>query len=422
MGTRHGVVQVSIPELDACRADAHCTVGVSRYGYPDGLPSEDLSANGHPAGWTMNNGELWFATKKGVAIADPSQIQINPIAPPAAIERLLVDDVEMPLTRQGITISPGHRILTIEYAGLSFRAPSRINFRYMLEGFDRQWMTVGSRRSAYYTNLPPGQYRFLVQAAGRDGLWNGATAEIRFIVQPPYYRRLWFYLLVLIAAAALVALVYRLRLRRLQREFDAVLMERTRIAREIHDTLAQDFVGISLQLEVAAQTLARGEVSAARNQIDETRVMVREGLDDARQSIWELRAVSAKDSLPTRLGRIIQRAGQRGLKAECRVGGTYRPLAPELEEEILRIAGEAVTNVLKHAGAKSVSVDLQYSPHRLFLRVDDDGRGFDVAAVSSIDGHFGLKGMRERTATIAGQLKIESLTGKGTSVTMEVNI
>ena len=119
---------------------------------------------------------------------------------------------------------------------------------------------------------------------------------------------------------------------------------------------------------------------------------------------------------------IIQRAGQRGLKAECRVGGTYRPLAPELEEEILRIAGEAVTNVLRHADAKTVSVDLQYSPHRLFLRVEDDGRGFDVAAVSSIDGHFGLKGMRERTATIAGQLKIESLTGQGTSVTMEVNI
>jgi signal transduction histidine kinase len=217
-------------------------------------------------------------------------------------------------------------------------------------------------------------------------------------------------------------LVYRLRLRQLQREFNAVLMERNRIAREIHDTLAQDFVGISLQLEVAAQTLARGEVSTARDQIDETRTMVREGLDDARQSIWELRAVSAKDSLPTRLGRIMDRAGQRGLTAECRVGGTYRPLPPELEEEILRIAGEAVANVLKHAGANTVSVDLQYSPHRVFLRVADDGCGFDVAAVSTIDGHFGLKGMRERAATIAGHLKVESLTGEGTSVTMEVNI
>jgi signal transduction histidine kinase len=283
-------------------------------------------------------------------------------------------------------------------------------------------MTVGSRRTAYYTNLQPGSYRFLVQAASRDGLWNGAAAEIRFTVKPPYYRRLWFYLLVLVAVAGLVVLVYRLRLRRLRREFNAVLMERNRIAREIHDTLAQDFVGISLQLEVAAQTLARGEVSSARDQIDETRTMVREGLDDARQSIWELRAVSAKDSLPTRLGRIMERAGQRGLKAECRVGGTYRPLPPELEEEILRIAGEAVSNVLRHACATIVSVDLQYSPHRLFLRVADDGCGFNVNAVSSDDGHFGLKGMRERAATITGQLKVESLTGEGTSVTMEVNI
>jgi signal transduction histidine kinase/ligand-binding sensor domain-containing protein len=422
MGTRHGVVQVSVGALRACGADVHCTVGVSRYGYPDGLPSEDLSASGHPAAWTMIDGELWFATNRGVAIADPLKIRQNPLAPCVAIERLLVDDVEMPLTSESTTISPGHTRITIEYAGLSFRAPSRINFRYMLEGFDPQWITVASRRTAYYTNLPPRSYRFLVQAASRDGLWNGATGEIRFTVEPPYYRRRWFYLLVLASVVGLMVLVYRLRLRRLQREFNSVLMERNRIAREIHDTLAQDFVGISLQLEVVAQTLARGEVSTARKQIDETRVMVREGLDDARQSIWELRAVSAKDSLPTRLGRIIQRAGQRGLKAECRVGGTYRPLPPALEEEILRIAGEAVTNVLRHAGANTVSVDLQYSPHRLFLRVADDGCGFDASAVSSIDGHFGLKGMRERAATIAGHLKVESLTGEGTSVTMEVNI
>jgi signal transduction histidine kinase len=150
--------------------------------------------------------------------------------------------------------------------------------------------------------------------------------------------------------------------------------------------------------------------------------MVREGLDDARQSIWELRAVSAKDSLPTRLGRIAQRAGERGLKAECRVGGTYRELPREVEEEVLRIAGEAVANVLRHANASTVSVDLQYSPHRLLLRIVDDGCGFDVGAASSVDGHFGLKGMRERASTIDGRLKIESLTGEGTSVTMEVNL
>jgi ligand-binding sensor domain-containing protein len=422
MGTRHGVAQVSVAALDACGADVQCDLAVSRYGYPDGLPSEDLSASGHPAAWRMSDGELWFATTKGVAIADPSQIQKNPAAPLVAIERFLVNDVEIPLTEGSRSISPSPTRVTIEYAGLSFRAPSRINYRYMLEGFDRHWITAGSRRTAYYTNLQPGSYRFLVEAAGRDGVWAGAAAEVRFSVEPPYYRRWWFYLLVLVAACGLVLLMYRLRLRRLRREFNAVLTERTRIAREIHDTLAQNFVGVSLQLEVVAQTLARGDLSTARGQVDATRVMVREGLDDARQSIWELRAVSAKDSLPTRLGRIVQRAGERGLKAECRVGGTYRALPHELEEEILRIAGEAVANVVRHANASTVSVDLQYSPHHLLLRVVDDGRGFDVAAVSTIEGHFGLKGMRERASTIDGQLKIESLTGEGTSVTMEVNL
>jgi signal transduction histidine kinase/ligand-binding sensor domain-containing protein len=422
MGTRHGVAQVSIAMLEGCGADQHCTVGVSRYGYPDGLPSEDLSASGHPAASKIRGGELWFATSRGIAIVDPSQIQRNPVAPPVAIERLLVDDLEIPLTDGSATISPGHARVTIEYAGLSFRAPSRIRFRYMLDGFDRHWTMAGSRRTAYYTNLPPGSYRFLVEAASSDGLWNGTSADIRFSVEPPYYRRWWFYLVVLAAVGGLIVLLYRLRLRRLQREFNAVLIERNRIAREIHDTLAQDFVGVSLQLEIVAQMLARNDVSGARSQIDTTRKLVREGLDDARQSIWELRAVSAKDSLPTRLGRVIQRAGERGLSAECRVGGTYRALPQEFEDEILRIAQEAVTNVVRHAGASTVAVDLRYSPESLLLRIVDDGCGFDVAAASSNDGHFGLKGMRERAAMIAGQLEIESLTGKGTRVTMNVGI
>jgi signal transduction histidine kinase/ligand-binding sensor domain-containing protein len=422
MGTRHGVAQASIAMLERCGVDPHRTVGVSRYGYPDGLPSEDLSASGHPAATKTRGGELWFATSMGVAILNPSQIQKNPVAPPVAIERLLVDDSEMPLTDGSAKISSGHTRVTIEYAGLSFRAPSRIRFRYMVEGFDRHWTTAGSRRTAYYTNLAPGPYRFLVEAASSDGLWNGKSADIRFAIEPPYYRRWWFYLVVLTAAGGLIVLLYRLRLRRLQHEFNAVLTERTRIAREVHDTLAQDFVGVSLQLELVAQMLARNDFSAARSQIDTTRKLVREGLDDARQSIWELRAVSAKDSLPTRLGRVIQRAGERGLKAECRVGGTYRALPQELEDEILRIAQEAVTNVVRHAGASTVSVDLRYSPESLLLRIADDGCGFDVAAASSNDGHFGVKGMRERAEKITGQLEVESLTGKGTRVTMNVGI
>ena len=422
MGTRHGVAQASIAMLESCGADPHCNVGVSRYGYPDGLPSEDLSASGHPAASKTRGGELWFATSRGVAIVDPSHIQKNPVAPPVAIERLLVDDIETPLTDATTKIPPGHTRVTIEYAGLSFRAPSRIRFRYMLDGFDRHWTIAGSRRTAYYTNLPPGSYRFLVEAASSDGLWNGTNADIRFSVEPPYYRRWWFYLIVLVAAGGLIVLLYRLRLRRLQREFNVVLTERTRIAREIHDTLAQDFVGVSLQLELVAQMLSRSDLAAARSQIDTTRKLVQEGLDDARQSIWELRAVSAKDSLPTRLGRVIQRAGERGLKAECRVGGTYRALPQELEDEILRIAQEAVTNVLRHAAASTVSVDLRYSPESLLLRIVDDGCGFDVARASPNDGHFGLKGMRERAAMIAGKLEVESLTGKGTRVTMNVEI
>ncbi|MEO6805828.1 MAG: two-component regulator propeller domain-containing protein [Edaphobacter sp.] len=422
MGTEHGVAEVSTAALNECGTDMRCTVPMSRYGYLDGLPSEDLAANGHPASWKMKNGELWFATPRGVAIVDPSRIGKNPVAPPVAIERFLVDDVEIPLTEKNIRIAPGNARVTIAYAGLSFRAPSQIGFRYMLEGFDQHWTAVGSRRAAYYTNLPPGSYRFRVQAASSDGLWNGASADISFTVERPYYRRWWFYLLILIVVGGLILLLHRLRLRRLQREFNMVLAERNRMAREIHDTLAQDFVGVSLQLEMVAQTLTRGDLPTARGQIDATRTLVREGLEDARQSIWELRAVSAKDSLPTRLSRIVKRAGERGLKAECRVGGTYRPLPPQREEEVLRIAQEAVSNVLRHAGASTLSVDLHYSSKSLRLRIEDDGCGFDVAAASTTGDHFGLKGMQERAAMINGRMQVESLTGKGTSMTIDVDI
>ena len=422
MGTRHGVAQTSIATLGGCGTDEHCVVGVSRYGYPDGLSGEDFSASGHPAALKLSNGELWFATPRGVAIVNPSQILKNSGAPPVAIERLLVDDIEMPLVDGGAKISPGRTRVNIEYAGLSFRTPSRIRFRYMLEGFDRKWTDVGSRRTAYYTNLPPGSYRFFVQAANSDGLWIGESAEIHFSVEPPYYRRWWFYLLVLAAVSCLIVLLYRLRVRRLQHEFNVVLIERNRIAREIHDTLAQDFVGVSLQLEVVAQALARNDISLARSQIDTARGVVREGLDDARQRIWELRAVSAKDSLPTRLGRVMQRAADRGLKTECRVGGAYRQLPQKFEDEVLRIAQEAVTNVVRHAGAHSVLADLQYSPKHLVLRIVDDGCGFDGATAPLDGGHFGLTGMQERTAMINGRLKVESLTGQGTSVTMDVDI
>ena len=135
---------------------------------------------------------LWFATRKGVAIVDPTHVSENQTPPPVVIERFTVDDTNWKLTDKEGTIPPGHVRYAFEYAALSYVSPSRVRYRYILEGFDKEWTQAGSRRNAYYTNLPPRRYRFRVQAANEDGVWNEEGAELSFVVKPPFYRTLWF--------------------------------------------------------------------------------------------------------------------------------------------------------------------------------------------------------------------------------------
>jgi signal transduction histidine kinase len=223
--------------------------------------------------------------------------------------------------------------------------------------------------------------------------------------------------------AALVILLYRLRLRRLHSQFQAVLAERNRMAREIHDTLAQSFVGVSVQLELTAQLLTQSQIAAAGQQIDRTREYVREGLAEARRSIWDLRAITAQHTLPTRLTQLAEQASTENLPIHLDIGGTYRPLDPAFEDEILRIAQETLSNAARHANASHVSIDLRYHSNRLTLTITDDGRGFEASDDSlPAKGHFGLQGMRERAAQIHAQIFIESSPGLGTTIKLEAPI
>jgi signal transduction histidine kinase/ligand-binding sensor domain-containing protein len=423
LSSTRGITRVSASSLIACGSSPGCNPHPAYYGRTDGMPTEEASAIGHPAAWKTAQGLLWFATRKGVAVTDPNHLTENHTAPPVVMERFTVDDIELPLSAGGQSIPPGHNSFAFQYAGLSYLAPAKVHYRYILEGLDKQWTEAGSRRIAYYTNLPPRHYRFRVQTANDDGTWNEAGAQIAFYVRPPFYRRIWFLLLIILLLAALVILLYRLRVRRLQSQFQAVLAERNRVAREIHDTLAQSFVGVSVQLELTAQLLAQSQITAAGKQIDRTREYVREGLAEARSSIWNLRAATAQQALTTRLTRLAEQFTTQQLAIHLNIGGTYRPLAPAFEDEILRIAQESLTNITRHANATQASVDLRYHSSRLTLIISDDGRGFH-ASDNSLPGkgHFGLQGMRERAAQIHAQLRIESSPGKGTSIKLDAPI
>ena len=426
--TGNGIARCDTNGLGKYDKAAGCAHWIE-FGVADGLRSRETATNSHPSAWRSRDGRLWFTTPKGLVEVDPAHFPVNTVPPPVALERFAVDDIPQSLhPADTVTQIPaGHVHFEFDYAGLSFVAPQKVRYRYMLENFDPGWTEAGARRTAYYTNIPAGRYTFRVQAANNDGVWNTEGAALEFELRPHFYRTLWFYALLLAAAAGLVLLVLRQRLKRAEREFNAVLGERNRIAREIHDTLAQGYVGISVQLEVLAELLRLNKAEAAAKHLDLTRGYVREGLADARQSIWALRSQDAGETtLPVKLRRMVEGEDGPGLKAGFSIYGAYRALPAETEREILRVAQEAIHNVKKHAGAMNLFVQLEYGSSEIALDVRDDGRGFvvgkELESVLERDGpgHYGLTGMRERAAAIGGTLEVTSEPEVGTTVRLKV--
>jgi signal transduction histidine kinase len=291
-----------------------------------------------------------------------------------------------------------------------------VQYRYRLEGFDRNWIDAGTRRAAFYTNLPPGRYRFQVIAANNDGVWSATGPSFALRQLPHYYQTWWFYSLLALVAGTFGFLVYRWRVLQMEAQWGAVLRERGRIAREIHDTLAQGFVGISVQLEVVAQLLAKS-AEAARGPLDQARASVRASLEEARASIWNLRSEAADgEDLPARLSRKCTRLAEgSSSRVYLQIKGTYRPLEPKIEEELLRIGQEAVANAVRHSSATRIAVQLIYLEAQVSLLVEDNGQGF-VLSGSAPPGHYGIQGMRERSAEINATFRIQSSPGEGTRI------
>ncbi len=420
--TGSGIARCDCSEGAGGMTNAGCSHWME-FGTADGLRSRETATNSHPSAWRSRDGPLWFATPKGLVEVDPAHFPVNTVPPPVEIERFAVDDKDEALhgTQANLIVPAGHVHFQFDYAGLSYVAPQKVRYRYMLEGFDKGWTDAGARRTAYYTNIRPGHYTFRVQAANNDGLWNPSGTSIEFLLRPHFYQTVWFYILLILAAAALVFLFFRRRLQLAESEFRAVLAERNRIAREIHDTLAQGYVGISLKLEMLAELLRAKKLDDAEKHLDTTRSYVRDGLADARQSIWALRSQdTGEQTLPVRLRRLVESARRNGFEAKFSIFGAYRPLPPGTEREFLRVAQEAIHNVNKHAGAKNLAVRLEYGPDEVALEVRDDGCGFNAASeLEPLPGHYGLTGMRERAKALGGMLRVTSGPGSGTTVRLE---
>lgn len=421
MSCKRGVFSVAKSELREFAGRRSGSLTPTLYGTADGMPTRECSGGGHPSGWRGRDGRLWFSTIKGVAMIDPERVARNTEPPPVVIEEVRVDGALVEVGRRP-ELTPGSSRFDFHYAGLSYVAPEKVRYRYKLEGFDKDWVEGGDRRVAYYTNLGAGEYRFLVAASNNDGVWSRAPASFDFKLRPHFYRTYWFYALCALASAVLAWQLYALRVRQMRARFDAVLAERNRIAREIHDNLAQEILGVSVQLEIVARLMS---VSAetARTHLDRARQLVRGSIAEARRYVWDLRSQSLDDrDLPAALAEMTRRlAAESDVQTQFQVGGTFRPLPQQVENNLLRIAQEAVNNAVRHARARTIYVNLLFDASGVRLSVRDDGRGFDPAGQDGgRGGHFGIVGMRERAEEMGGALVIESEAGRGSEVSVGV--
>jgi signal transduction histidine kinase/ligand-binding sensor domain-containing protein len=384
----------------------------------DGLRATEGGALSNSPGFRAPDGRLWFATARGAAVVDPARVSVEDAAPRVVIEGVAVDGRREAASEY----PPGRGEVTIDYTALAFRSPRKLLFRYRLEGFDEAWVDASPRRSAYYSNLPAGHYRFVVMASNRDGRWNGTPTTLEFAIRPPFYQRSVFHLACAALVVGLAALAYRLRVRAMHARLTAIILERTRIARELHDTLAQGLAGVGIQLHTAMSILPDNPpLERVRRQLEQAHSMIRSSLTEVRRSIWVLRAQTARDAkdLATSLAESLSHlTTDTGAQSTFEVKGEPRPLSPDLERNLLRIAHEAVTNAVRHAAADHIAIVLEFGPEHVRLRVHDDGRGFDAEAAMrrSRGEHFGLVGITERTRSLGGEISFTSRPGDGAEI------
>ena len=426
MNGRRGIVRVRRQDLDAyAEGRPSGSIPATVYGTGDGMESADYNPSYIQASaCRTSDGRLWFATTKGVAFIDPLRLPLNRLPPPVILESVLADDQDVPLL-EGARVGPGRKKFEFHYTALSFVSPEKVRFRYMLEGFDGDWTPSHDRRTAYYTNLPPRRYRFRVKAMNADGVWNESGAAFAFELEPRFYQTRWFSLLVLGVLALAVWSLHRLRLGRIEARFATVMGERNRMARELHDSLAQSLAGIALHAG-ALRGAEPGLSPQGNRRLDTIGRLVQNSLDEARGSVWDLHPESLRqrDLVDALRSMLRELTSETRVEARLELRGTPRPLGRSAERNIFRIGQEALTNALKHAAGCEVDMLLAFEPERVELRVRDNGRGFDPEAVARdrLGEGFGLISMRERAEQLGGRLTVNSRPGSGTEVVLEAPI
>jgi signal transduction histidine kinase/ligand-binding sensor domain-containing protein len=370
------------------------------------------------------DGRIWIATETGTLWMDPRRI-VRSDAPPGLAIKSLVYDGRLARDPVSLTLPAATSTIEIDFAALSFANPKAVSVRYRLEGYDPGWIDPGARRQAFYTNLPPGDYRFRVIAANADGAWTRAGAAVSFEIPPTFLQSYWFRALCVALTLVVSGLAYRLRMAqvagRIRTRLEERMGERERIARELHDTLLQSVQGLVLRFQAVANRMPPGEPS--RVQLESALKSADDVIVEGRNRVRDLRTGDISGDPLANLQELADAAGfDSPIPIRLVVEGTPRQVHPLVAAEIRRIAGEALFNIARHARADSVDVSITYGDRQLGVQIRDNGVGIppSVLARGSRDGHFGLIGMRERAERIGGALSIDSSAGKGTDVILTI--
>jgi ligand-binding sensor domain-containing protein/signal transduction histidine kinase len=409
------------------------------YDMSDGLQSNEFSTGCYQA----TDGEMFFGGSNGLNAFFPEGVRDNPFVPPIVITSFTIFNKPVPIDAKSIlmkaipyvdslTLPYKDNVFSLEFAALSYANSQKNRYRYKLENFDSGWNEVGSKhRLATYTNLDPGKYVFRVQGSNSDGVWNEEGVSLIIFITPPWWKTEWFRLTLAVLIIALLWAVYQWRLRQLQHQFemtlDARVSERTRIARDLHDTLLQSFHGLLLRFHIVSELLP-GRPVEAKVQLDRTIEQAAGAITEGRDAVQGLRESTVETN---DLARAVNALGEE-LAADpgnhgspvfrVTVEGESRDLHPILRDEVYRIAAESLRNAFRHAQARQIEAEIRYDDKQFRLRVLDDGKGIQTAVLSGQEpvGHFGLPGMRERAKLLGGKLEIWSEINAGTEVELRL--
>jgi ligand-binding sensor domain-containing protein/signal transduction histidine kinase len=425
-----GVVRIARSELEAWETDPKRTIRTTVLDSSDGLTALATPGALSPRMGKSTDGRIWFVSGDGASVIDPADLPINELAPPVHLEEIKAND-EMYNASNGLRLPPQVRSLEIKYTALSLMAPEKVRFRYKLDGVDPDWRDVINERKVQYSNLRPGTYRFRVMACNNSGVWNEEGALLDFSIAPTFYQRTSFRVLCVVALMALLFVAYQLRVRQLARQFkmtlEARVGERTRIARELHDTLLQSFQGLLLRFQ-SASNLIPTRPGEAKQRLDNALDLAAAAITEGRDAVQGLRlsAVETNDlakglsAIAKELMALASTADSPIINVD--VQGVPRDLSPIVRDEAYRIAGEALRNAFHHAEARLIEVEVNYERRQFSVQVRDDGKGFDEESVAraALAGHFGLPGMRERAKVVGGRLEVWTKINSGTQIQLKI--